>query len=65
MLKLAKMGEMMNELELSITKLMELKEESGSILIELRDHLIEIYQKIGIGLLKRHVSYDEQLLKQE
>jgi hypothetical protein len=53
----------MNELELSITKIMELKEESGSILMELRDHLIEVYSKIGIGLLKRHSVYEEKLMK--
>lgn len=61
----AKMAEMMNELELNVTKLMELKEESGSVLVELRNHLIEIYQKVGIGLLKRHMTYDDQLIKQE
>jgi hypothetical protein len=39
----------MSDLELSISKLViDLKEDSG-----LRDHLIEIYQKVGFGLLKR------------
>ena len=56
---MAQTGEMMNELELAITKLMELKEESGSIVMELRDHLIEVYSRIGVGLLKRHLTYDE------
>jgi hypothetical protein len=46
---------MMNELELNITKLMELKEDSGSVLMELRDHLIEVYSRVGVGLLKRHL----------
>jgi len=49
----------MNELELSITKLMELKEDSGSVLMEMRDHLIELYSRIGVGLLKRHIFYEE------
>jgi hypothetical protein len=50
---------MMNELELAIAKLMELKDESGSVVMELRDHLIEIYNRIGVSLLKRHLMYDE------
>ena len=55
----------MSELEISITKLlMEIKDEgkgtnSGGLLMELRDHLIELYNKIGVGLLKRHMHYDE------
>jgi hypothetical protein len=44
---------------------MELKEESGSILMELRDHLIELYSRLGMGLLKRHIVFEEKLLKQE
>jgi len=59
----AQTGELMSELELKIAKLMELKEESGSMLMEMRDHLIEVYTKVGIGLLKRHLFYDEMLLK--
>lgn len=46
----------MSELELAITKglMLEMKDESGSsILVDLRDHLIEVYQKLGVGLLKR------------
>jgi len=45
----------MNNLELSISKLViDLKDESGTCLLgSMRDHLIEIYQKIGFGLLKR------------
>lgn len=54
---------MMSELELNIAKLMEHKEDSGSMLNELRDHLIELYQKVGIGLLKRHLIFDEMILK--
>jgi hypothetical protein len=49
------LGEMMSDLELSISKLViDLKDESGSGLLgSMRDHLIEVYQKIGFGLLKR------------
>lgn len=65
MFSLAQTGEMMNDLELAIAKLMELKDESGSIVMELRDHLIEVYNRIGVSLLKRHLMYDEQLIKQE
>ena len=56
---------MMSELELQISRLMEIKDESGSVNGDLRDHLIELYQKVGVGLLKRQIVYDEQLTKQE
>jgi hypothetical protein len=53
---------MMSDLELSISKLMiDLKDDSGSILIDLRDHMLEVYQKVGVSLLKRHFVYDEML----
>lgn len=60
----AHIGEMMSELELAITKLMlDFKDDSGSILADLRDHIIEVYQKVGFGLLKRQLVYDEMLTK--
>lgn len=52
------MGDTMNDLELSIAKLLEIKDDKNGILMELRDHLIEIYTKIGVGLLKRHLQYE-------
>jgi len=39
------------------------KDEKGGVLSELRDHLIEIYNKVGVGLLRRHLYYEEQLKK--
>ena len=57
----------MSELELSISKLViDLKDDSNSGLLgSIRDHLIEVYQKIGFGLLKRQLYYDELISKQE
>ena len=50
---------LMNELELKIAKLLKVKDENnGSILMNLRDHLIEVYHKIGISLLKKFSVYD-------
>jgi hypothetical protein len=47
--------ELMSDLELSVTKFMDIKEEeTHADLLSLRDHFIEIYQRIGVGLLKRH-----------
>ena len=55
------LADLMSDLELSISKLViDLKEDSG-----LRDHLIEIYQKVGFGLLKRQFQYDELLARHE
>jgi hypothetical protein len=62
---------MINDLELSIAKILEIKDDkkivngvnssggASHLLIELRDHLIEVYNKIGVGLLKRHLYYEE------
>ena len=61
----SQMGEIMTDLELSIAKLQDVKDEKGGVLSELRDHLIEIYNKVGVGLLRRHLYYEEQLKKQE
>lgn len=42
---------------------MEIKDEKGGIYIELRDHLIDVYLKVGVSLLKKHQMYEELLLK--
>ena len=39
----SQMMEMMSELELAVTKMMDLKDENNTYLGELRDHLIEVY----------------------
>lgn len=49
----------MSDLELTVAKLLEVKDEKGGVLSELRDHLIEIYTKVGVGLLKRHLNYED------
>ena len=55
---------MMSDLELSVTKFLEIKDDEAHIeLLSLRDHLLEVYQKIGVGLLKRHQTYDDRLVK--
>ena len=61
----SQISEMMSDLELSITRLMEIKEDQSQELVTLRDHFIEVYQKIGVTLLKRQQIYEEKLLKQE
>ena len=55
----------MSELELSISKLViDLKDESANGLLgSMRDHLIEVYQKVGYSLLKRQLYYDEIISK--
>ena len=55
----------MSNLELGIAKLVEIKDDKGGALIEIRDHLIDLYNKMGLTLLKRHIVYEDMLLKQE
>ena len=46
---------MMSDLELAITKFLDLKdEEAQADLLSLRDHLLDLYSRVGVGLLKRH-----------
>jgi hypothetical protein len=53
---------MMSELELSISKLVvEMKDDNQGMMGAMRDHLIEVYQKVGYSLLKRQIYYDELL----
>ena len=57
-------GEMMSELELSISKLVvEMKDDNQGMMGAMRDHIIEVYQKVGYSLLKRQIYYDELLSK--
>jgi hypothetical protein len=49
----------MSELELQIMKLLEIKDDSGSVASDLRDHLTELYQKMGVGLLQKLLAFDE------
>ena len=51
--------ELIHELENDVAKLLDLKEENCSSVTELRDHLMEVYQKVGCNLLKKHQSYEE------
>ena len=60
---LAHINELMSDLEMTITKLMFDLKDDGSILAELRDHIVDVYQKVGVGLLKRHIVYEEMLQK--
>lgn len=58
----------MSDLEISITKLLDIKEDpstSAADMMSLRDHLIEVYSRVGVSLLKRQQVYDEKLTRQE
>ena len=55
------MSEQIQDLELSITSLMNLETTDQSIL-EVRSHLVDLYTRIGAGLLKRHHSLIESLV---
>ena len=61
----AVLAEMLSELELQISKLAggDLRDET--VLGAVRDHLIEVYQRVGCTLLRRQGHYDELLQRQE
>lgn len=55
----------MSDLESGISKFADLKTDGYDLESELIDHMIDIYTKVGIGLLKKHVVYEELLIKKE
>ena len=56
---------MTHELETEISNLLDLKDDNGSSVVELRDHLMEVYSKLCIPLLKKQQVYEEALLRQD
>ena len=47
-------NDLFHELETDISKLLDLKEEHGFTVTEIRDHLMELYQKVISNMLKKH-----------
>jgi len=54
----------LSELELNISRLMELKPLDAAC-AELRDHILDFYQRIVIGQLKQLIRADDQSKKLE
>ena len=54
----------LSELELNISRLMELK-PADSACAELRDHVLDFYQRITIGQLRQVIKGEEQIKKLE
>jgi len=44
----------MNEIEMSVAQMYDLKADSDGVALELRDHFMDLYQRTVIGLLKKH-----------
>lgn len=56
---------MLSDLEHGITKLMggNNTSENSQALEELRDHLIDMHSRVGLGLVRRHLVYEEQIAR--
>ena len=52
------LADQVNELELGITKLLQEGSPDQSV-NEMRNHLIDVYTRVGVGLIKRHQSLIE------
>ena len=46
------MREALNEIELGVAQIYDLKAESDAISAEMRDHLMELYNRTVVGLLR-------------
>merc|ERR1712226_148844 len=49
-----RLREAMNEIEMSVAQMYDLKSDSDNVAIELRDHFMDLYQRTVVGLLKKH-----------
>ena len=56
-------SEHIQELELQIQNMMDSKSQDQNI-IEIKNHLIDLYQRVGINLLKKHLVFCEKLHSQ-
>lgn len=57
--------ESLNEIELGIGQIYDLKADSDRVCGELRDHIMELYQRTVVGLLKKLQSAEERVGQQE
>lgn len=70
------MSDLIQDLEMQITAMMNVRSGSGinpdgsmgsgrqsddQNVVEIRNHLIDLYQRIAVGLLKKHQQYVEKL----
>ena len=51
----------LNELELQVSQIIELRNDSDMLATELRDHVIDLYQRGVLALLKSHSKFNEKL----
>lgn len=49
-----RLREALNEIELGIAQIYDLKADSDRMSSELRDHLMELFNRTVMGLLKKH-----------
>ena len=54
-----------SSIEQKTGELLDLKNEQDSISMQMRDELIEIFNRMVTGLLKKLLTYEGQLRKQE
>ena len=46
--------EALNDIEMGVAQIYDLKADSDRMSGELRDHIMELFTRTGIGLLKKH-----------
>ena len=59
------MREALNEIELGVAQIYDLKADSDAVAAEVRDHLMELYNRTVIGLLKKKQKLNDNLKQQE
>ena len=66
--KQANLADLIQDLEMQITSMMNIGSSDSrenlnndQNVVEIRNHLIDLYQRIAVGLLKKHQQYVEKL----
>ena len=58
------MNDSIHELEMKINKMVNVTDCCDQNVIEIKNHLIDLYQRVGVALLKKHSTFHEKLSSQ-
>ncbi len=60
------LNEMVGELELEVSRMgLALKDEKGGVLTDLRDHIVDVYQRMGVQATRKSLAQDEAGLRED
>lgn len=55
------LNDQIHDLELRINKMVHISDCKDHNVVEIKNHLIDLYQRVGVNLLKKHVTFQDKL----